>query len=109
MATRDRPVNDPAGASPETVTGIAVTVRALCDVVEAIAPLGASLGVPAPEEMPWHGALFGTLQAQAARGPLVVAAVCGGTNTGKSLVANALLGQQLWQFFRARRKTALES
>jgi uncharacterized GH25 family protein len=26
-----------------------------------------------------------------------------------SLVANALLGQQLWQFFRARRKTALGS
>lgn len=92
VATRDRPVNDPAGASPETVTGMAVTVRALCDVVEAIAPLGASLGAPAPEEMPWHGALFGTLQAQAARGPLVVAAVCGGTNTGKSLVANALVG-----------------
>ena len=95
VATRDRPVNDPAGASPETVTGMAVTVRALCDVVEAIAPLGASLGAPAPEEMPWHGALFGTLQAQAAREPLLVAAVCGGTNTGKSLITNALVGVEI--------------
>ncbi len=64
-------------------------------MVAALEPLGAALGVPSPEASGWHGALFGTLAAQAARGRLVVAAVCGGTNTGKSLVANALVGASM--------------
>jgi hypothetical protein len=67
-------------------------VAELCALVDTLAALGGALGVPAPDATEWHGALFGTLRAQAARGPLLVAAVCGGTNSGKSLVANALVG-----------------
>ncbi|MFM8290956.1 MAG: GTPase [Planctomycetia bacterium] len=67
----------------------------LCQLVEALAPTAASLGVVDPSGSPWHGALFGKLRPQVSRGPLLVVAVCGGTNTGKSLIANTLVGAEI--------------
>ena len=67
-------------------------VAELCDAVDEVAPLAAALGAPDPGPADWHGALFGKLRPQASREPLLVAAVCGGTNTGKSLIANTLAG-----------------
>ena len=71
---------------------LAGRIAELCDCIATLEPLAAELGLSDPTEADWHGALFGRLERQIARGPLVVAAVCGGTNTGKSLVANALVG-----------------
>lgn len=67
----------------------------LCACVEALEPLGRSLGVPDPTDTEWYGALFGKLKPQLDREMLLVAAVCGGTNTGKSLIANALVGSEI--------------
>jgi len=68
------------------------SVEQLCDLIDALRPLASSLGLPDPSATAWHGQLFGKLRPQAAREPVLVAAVCGGTNTGKSLIANALAG-----------------
>lgn len=68
------------------------TVAALCEQVELLAPLAARLGADDPAAADWHAALFGKLRPQVAREPLLVAAICGGTNTGKSLITNTLVG-----------------
>jgi hypothetical protein len=70
-------------------------VTALCDAVDRLAPVAASLGVADASAAAWHGALFGKLRPQVSREPLLVAAVCGGTNTGKSIVANTLVGTEI--------------
>lgn len=67
----------------------------LCACVEALEPLGRSLGVPDLTDTEWYGSLFGKLKPQLDREMLLVAAVCGGTNTGKSLIANALVGSEI--------------
>ncbi len=67
-------------------------VAELCNVVERLLPVAAALGAADPMPHPWHGALFGKLRPQVSREPLLVAAVCGGTNTGKSLITNTLVG-----------------
>jgi len=82
--------DDPSSGSSYDV--LAGTIAALCECITALEPLATELGLPDPRDSDWHGSLFGRLERQLARGPLVVAAVCGGTNTGKSLVANALVG-----------------
>ena len=71
------------------------SVGELCSCLEAIEPLGRSLGVADPKSADWYGALFGKLKPQVNREPLLVAAVCGGTNTGKSLISNALVGSEI--------------
>jgi len=70
----------------------AETVAELCRQVEQLVPLAAALGADDPATTPWHAALFGKLRPQVSREPLLVAAVCGGTNTGKSLITNTLVG-----------------
>lgn len=70
-------------------------IAELCDVVERLAPLAESVGAPAAGAADWHGALFGKLRPQVSREPLLVAAICGGTNTGKSLITNALVGAEI--------------
>jgi hypothetical protein len=39
--------------------------------------------------------LFGKLRPQVDREPVLVVAVCGGTNTGKSLISNAIVGSEI--------------
>lgn len=71
------------------------SVGELCSCLEALEPLGRSLGVVDPVAADWHGALFGKLRPQVDREPVLVAAVCGGTNTGKSLISNAIVGSEI--------------
>jgi len=66
-----------------------------CDLVAVLEPLAAELGLPDAAGSDWHGVLFGKLRPQVSRTPVLVAAVCGGTNTGKSLITNALVGAKL--------------
>ncbi len=70
-------------------------VAELCDVVSRLEPLATELGLPPPTHADWHGALFGKLRPQVSREPVLVAAVCGGTNTGKSLITNTLVGAEI--------------
>jgi hypothetical protein len=63
--------------------------------VDRLLPLARELGLPDPAEADWHGALFGKLGPQVDREPVLVAAVCGGTNTGKSLITNTLVGAEI--------------
>ncbi len=75
-----------------TYAGWAGDIGALCRALATLEPLAASLGAADPAATEWHGQLFGKLAGQVAREPVLVAAVCGGTNTGKSLIANSLVG-----------------
>jgi len=76
-------------------TAWAGDVAHLCTLIAGLEPLAAELGVGASSEADWRGALFGKLRPQVCRDPLVVAAVCGGTNTGKSLITNTLVGAEI--------------
>ena len=66
-----------------------------CELVAGLLPLAADLGLPDAAASDWHGALFGKLRPQVDREPVLVAAVCGGTNTGKSLITNSLVGAEI--------------
>ncbi len=77
-------------ATPGSFAAWSARVDELCAAVEEIMPLAAAVGAPDPRDADWHGVLFGKLRPQASREPVLVVAVCGGTNTGKSLVANTL-------------------
>lgn len=70
-------------------------VAELCDTVSRLEPLAAELGMSPASEADWHGALFGKLRPQVAREPVLVVAICGGTNTGKSLLTNTLVGTEI--------------
>jgi hypothetical protein len=86
---RDKPPNNQAAVSFAAWSG---RIGELCAQVARLVPLARELGLPDPTESDWHGALFGKLQPQVDREPLLVVAVCGGTNTGKSLITNTLVG-----------------
>ena len=70
-------------------------VMALCDAVEVLDAAADGLGAEVPDDAAWRGQLFEKLRPQVASQPVIVAAICGGTNTGKSLIANALAGAPL--------------
>jgi hypothetical protein len=80
---------------PTRFAAWAGSVEELCGLVDRLRPLAAALDAPDPRDADWHGALFGKLRPQVSREPLLVAAVCGGTNTGKSLITNALVGAEI--------------
>jgi len=79
----------PPAGSHAAWAGIVVPLAA---EVERLIPLAATLGVADPAASAWHGQLFGKLVPQLARPPVLVVAVGGGTNTGKSLVVNSIAG-----------------
>lgn len=81
--------------TPISHSAWAGNVAALCRALAALEPFVGSLGVADPRGAAWHGQLFGKLAGQVARDPVLVAAVCGGTNTGKSLIANTLVGSSM--------------
>jgi len=88
----------PAAPRPPAVSRYvawAGSVGELCDVVDRLKGLATELGTPSPEGAEWYGQLFGKLRPQVTREPVMVAAVCGGTNTGKSLVSNVLVGAEI--------------
>jgi hypothetical protein len=83
---------------PPTIRGYAswaTRIAELARAVEHLEGVAAELGVAASGEGGWHGQLFDKLRPQVEREAVLVAAVCGGTNTGKSLIANALVGLPL--------------
>jgi hypothetical protein len=73
----------------------AANIAEACELVEQLEPLAMELGLPATAGSDWHGALFDKLRPQVSREPLLVAAICGGTNTGKSLITNSLVGARI--------------
>ena len=81
--------------SPTGFAAWAGSVAELCGLVDLLQPLARSLGAPDPQDDDWYGALFGKLRPQVSREPLLVAAICGGTNTGKSLITNTLVGAEI--------------
>jgi len=83
------------GSSPESGKPRAATIERLCDSIRGLVPLARSLAAPDPSRSAWHDELFVKLEPQAAGDPMLVVAVCGGTNTGKSLIANALVGSAM--------------
>lgn len=91
----------PAAVPPSRFAAWAGSVGELCELAERLLPVAADLGVPAPDaadagpRADWHGQLFGKLRPQVTREPVLVAAVCGGTNTGKSLISNVLAGAEI--------------
>ena len=86
-----RPQHDMAAVSG-SCAGWADIVEPLCSDVTALGPAARAVGAPDPVELPWHTHLFGKLRPQLSREPVLVVAVCGGTNTGKSLVASGMAG-----------------
>jgi len=82
-------------AGPGGFASWSAGVAELCRLVEDLAATAPALGATDPVGTPWHGALFGKLRPQVSREPLLVVAVCGGTNTGKSLIANTLVGAEI--------------
>ncbi|MCX7403222.1 MAG: 50S ribosome-binding GTPase [Planctomycetia bacterium] len=78
-----------------TLAASASSIQELCRLITALESLGESLGVPDPRRTEWYGQLLDKLAPQVSGEALLVAAVCGGTNTGKSLITNALIGSQI--------------
>jgi hypothetical protein len=78
------------GPSPESGKPAAAAIRRLCESIRGLVPLARSLAAPDPSRSAWNDELFVKLEPQTAGEPMLVVAVCGGTNTGKSLIANAL-------------------
>ena len=86
----------PAGERPPSrYASWAGNVGELCGLVESLAVVATEVGEPPPTDAEWYGQLFGKLRPQVTRDPVLVAAVCGGTNTGKSLITNVLVGGEI--------------
>ncbi len=61
--------------------------------LQALAPQGAALGVPPPAGQEWFDLLRNKLLTQLDLPPLLVVAIVGGTNIGKSVLFNLLAGE----------------
>jgi methylmalonyl-CoA mutase cobalamin-binding subunit len=71
-------------------------IRRLADDVRGLESIAERMGLPPASKQPWHGALFDYLLPRIEeRPPMLVVAVTGGTNTGKSTIFNHLVGQSL--------------
>jgi hypothetical protein len=71
----------------------AAAVRGLAGAVEAMKPLTAEVGVPAADSREWYELLHRKLLPQLDIRPLLIVAVVGGTNIGKSVIFNHLAGE----------------
>jgi hypothetical protein len=77
-------------------TELAQSVLALGKMLDALQPETEACGVPLPADSDWYGLLMQKLIPQLTGGLnslVLVAAVAGGTNTGKSVVFNHLAGE----------------
>jgi hypothetical protein len=70
-------------------------ITQLAAMVRGLEPVAAELGLPLGAQTQWYGALFQMLLPQACQEPFLIAAVTGGTNTGKSVVFNHLAGSAI--------------
>jgi hypothetical protein len=71
----------------------AALVRRLDRAIKALAPVAAAAGVAAPAGQEWFDLLQNKLLAQVDLPPLLVVAIVGGTNIGKSSIFNQLAGE----------------
>lgn len=69
-------------------------VKALCGALERLQPIAARLGVPSPAGEEWYELLTHKLLPQVGAEPLLVVAIVGGTNIGKSVIFNHLTGEE---------------
>ncbi|NBP80621.1 hypothetical protein EBU58_07855 [bacterium] len=81
--------------TPSTYAVWAERVTLLCAAVESLDAAADGLGADLAVDAAWRGQLFEKLRPQVDGEPVLVAAICGGTNTGKSLIANALANAPL--------------
>ena len=73
----------------------AFDVQRLCEITRLLEPTAELLKISENVSRSWRGLLFSKLEPQLTRKPVLVVAVCGGTNTGKSFVANYLAGTSM--------------
>lgn len=71
----------------------AAEVNRLAQAVVGLAPLAARLGVARPDDQEWYELLVRKLLPDAQAAPILIVAVVGGTNIGKSLLFNHLAGE----------------
>lgn len=68
-------------------------VKRLCRALAALEPAAQSIGVPPPAGQEWFELLRHKLLPQLESEPLLVVAIIGGTNIGKSVIFNHLAGE----------------
>ncbi len=68
-------------------------MRRLHQALAALEPAAASIGIPPPQGEEWHALLTNKLLTQLELPPLLVVAIIGGTNIGKSVIFNHLAGE----------------
>jgi hypothetical protein len=71
----------------------AAQIRALDLALAKLLPTASGLGVPAPYGEEWYELLVHKLVPQASTQPVLVVAIVGGTNIGKSVIFNHLAGE----------------
>jgi len=101
-------MNMPADADSSPRSGLAGWAEDLVPcgrLVRRLLPLAESLGIERAEATVWWPALFTKLLPQIESAPLLVVAICGGTNTGKSLLTNVLAGAELSRSIPAAART----
>ncbi|MBU4271482.1 MAG: GTPase domain-containing protein [Planctomycetes bacterium] len=76
-----------------TYQSFADRVRRLDRAIAVLAPRAAALGTPTPEGQEWFDLLRNKLLAELDLPPLLVVAIVGGTNIGKSAIFNHLAGE----------------
>ncbi len=70
-------------------------IRELAACVRQLEPLADAMHLSLPRERGWYGELFQKLVPQIDEKPVLVVAVVGGTNTGKSTLFNYLVGSMV--------------
>ena len=101
-ASIDFPLNRRAVRRPEageaalsSLAEYRETTRRLAAGVERLAEAAGPLEVPRPAALEWYRTLTGKLLPQLGQNPVLVVAVVGGTNIGKSVVFNHICGEKV--------------
>ena len=79
--------------SDRSFAALAAQLCRLGRAIDALEPDAAAVGVAPPAGQEWHDLLHRKLLAQREGSPLLIAAVVGGTNVGKSVIFNHLAGE----------------
>jgi len=77
----------------ESYDAFAGQLRRLAEALGGLRPVAAGVGVAPPDGEEWFGLLRDKLLAELDEPPLLVVAVVGGTNIGKSVIFNHLAGE----------------
>jgi len=88
--------NTPLGppvAMTESYDAFAGQLRRLAEALGALRPVADRVGVAPPDGQEWFGLLRDKVLAQLDEPPLLVVAIVGGTNIGKSVIFNHLAGE----------------